>query len=94
MGEKLTKEEIQQLAAAYAYAVRDATTPEEWNEIIRLNGLSPDSSYDATHDVIDCNHYLCAAYQALFGEEPSLDEENMFDLTDAVDYALDHFFVV
>ena len=93
MTKKLTKEEIQQLAAAYADAIRDAVTPDEWNEIVRLNKLSPDSSYDATHGVVDGNHYLCAAYEELFGEEPSLDEQNMFDLADAVDYALDNFFV-
>lgn len=93
MTKKLTKEEIQQLAAAYADAIRDAVTPDEWNEIIRLNKISPDNSYDFTHAVVDGNHYICAAYEELFGEEPSLDEQNMFDLTDAVDYALDNFFV-
>jgi hypothetical protein len=93
MSKKLTTEQIQALAAAYAWAISDAVTTEEWNEIVRLNKENPDSAYDATHDVVDGNHYICAAYEELFGEEPSLDEENMLDLADAVDYALDHFFI-
>jgi hypothetical protein len=92
MTKRLTIEEIQQLAAAYADAISDAVTTEEWNEIVRLNEENPDSAYDATHDVVDGNHYICAAYEELFGEEPSLDPDNMLELADAVDYALEVFF--
>jgi hypothetical protein len=92
MSKKLTTEEIQQLAATYDWAIRDAVSLEEWNEIVRRNAEDPD--YDATHDFVDGNHYICAAYEEMFGEEPSLDEQNMIDLAAAVDYALKNFFII
>jgi len=91
MARKLTTEEIQQLAATYEWAIRDAVTKDEWDEIVRRN--QEDKDHDATHDFVDGNHYICAAYEDMFGEEPSLDEQNMLDLADAVDYALEVFFI-
>lgn len=94
MTKALTTEQIQALAGAYAWALSDALTSAEWNEIVRLNAEANDDTYDATHDFVDANHYLCAAYEDMFGEEPTLDDQNMRDLSAAVDYALKHFFVV
>lgn len=91
MSKKLTQGEIEQLAAAYDRAIRDAVTKEEWNEIIRRN--QEDQDNDATHDFVDGNHYACAAYAETFGEDPSLDDQNMIDIAAAVDYALRVFFI-
>lgn len=93
MTRQLTTEEIQKLAATYDWAIRDAVTQDELEEIIQRNAASKDDAYDATHDFVDANHYICAAYEEVFGEEPSLDEQNMRDLAAAVDYAIKVFLV-
>ena len=91
MSGRLTQREICDLAAAYDWAIRDAVTQEELDEIIRRNEEDPE--YDATHDFVDGNHYICAAYEHVFGTEPSLDDGNMIDLAAAVDHAIKHFLV-
>ena len=92
MTQTMTQTEIQTLAAIYADAIKDAVTTNDWNEIVTLNNATQDDTYDATHDYVDANHYLCAAYAELHGQEPSLDEQSMLDLSAAVDYALKTFF--
>ena len=88
----MTQTEIQTLAAIYADAIKDAVTTDEWNEIIRLNDTEYQPAYDATHNYVDGNHYILAAYEHMTGKEPSMDEQNMIELASAVDYALKTFF--
>jgi hypothetical protein len=92
MNPPMTQTEIQILAAAYADAIKDAVTTDEWNEIVRRNETEHNGAFDATHDFVDANHYILAAYEHMTGKEPSMDERNMIELTSAVDYALKTFF--
>ena len=102
MTQPMSQTEIQNLAAVYTDASKNAVTADEWNEIVTLNEIeykralanrsTGESDYDATHDYVDANHYLCAAYAEIYGHEPSLDDQSMCDLSAAVDYALRTFF--
>lgn len=92
MTQPMTQNEIQTLAAAYADAIKDAVTTDEWNEIVRRNETEHNGAFDATHDFVDANHYILAAYEHMTSKEPSMDEQNMIELTSAVDYALKTFF--
>ena len=92
MTQTLTQTEIQTLAAVYTDDIKDAVTTDEWNEIVRRNETEHNGAFDATHDYVDANHYILAAYEHFTGKEPSMDDANMVELTSAVDYALKHFF--
>jgi hypothetical protein len=46
----------------------------------------------ATHDFVDANHYLIAAYEEMTGRECEMTTEDMEIMAKAADYAHDHFF--
>ena len=82
---------IQVLAATFYDAIYDAVTIEEMLEIKRLNQTA-DGTNCATHDFVDANHYLIAAYEELLGRECDMTEEDMELMAKAFDYAHEHFF--
>lgn len=84
---------IQQLAATFYDAICDAVTTEELSEIKRRNReQGEDADCCATHDFVDANHYLIAAYEHCLGRECELNEADMELMAKAFDYAHEHFF--
>lgn len=84
---------IQQLAATFYDAICDAVTQDELVEIKRRNREDyQGQTCCATHDFVDANHYLIAAYEEHTGCECEMSLTDMELMAKAFDYAHEHFF--
>jgi hypothetical protein len=84
---------IERIAATFYDAICDAVTSEELAEIKRRNREDYQGQpCCATHDFVDANHYLIAAYEELTGCECEMNLHDMELMAKVFDYAHEHFF--
>lgn len=83
---------IQELAATFYDAIRDALTDEEIAQIKAMNRANQDPTCCAVHDFCDANHYLLASYEEMLGHEAELSDSDLQLMSAAFEYAHKHFF--